>query len=168
MRLNALALTIRGILMAAKATSIRGIMSASLLASVLALGGCGAGGVDVEFDAPILNAAGINLTSKKKDESDLPERPGLVVPPSTAKLPEPGERQANAAQQNWPDDPDLKKKDEAEAKQAARDKYCAEGDWSGKGGISEYDKALGREQRCPSKLGEAVSKTLGGRPAKDE
>ena len=167
MRLNAWTSTIRGIPMAAK-TTFRGVMSVSALASVMALAGCGAaGGVDFEFDAPILNAAGINLTSKKKDESDLPERPGLVVPPSTSKLPEPGERRANA-EQNWPDDPDVKKKNEADAKQAARDKYCAEGDWSGKGGISEYDKALGREQRCPSKLGESVSKTLGGRPAKDE
>lgn len=154
--------------MAAKAISFRGVTGVVALACAFALSACGSnGGVDIEFDAPVLNAVGLNLNSKKKDEADLPERQGLVVPPSTATLPTPGEHQANAAQQNWPDDPDLKKKAQADAKVAAREKYCAEGDWSGKGGIGEYDKATGREQRCPSVLGESLSKTLGGRPDKE-
>ena len=148
--------------------SFRGITGAALaavLGSTLTLGGCAAGGVDVEFDAPILNAVGVNLSSKKKDEADLPERQGLVVPPTTSALPPPGER-ANAAQQSWPDDPDLRKKNVAEAKAAADEKYCREGDWSGKGGIGEYGKTVdGNQQRCPSELGEALNKSFGGRPS---
>ncbi len=144
------------------------VRSGALVAAAfaaLALGGCGADGVDLQIDAPVLNAVGLNLSSKPKEEADLPERQGLVIPPSTAALPVPGERTAVAAQ-NWPTDPDEQKKQKAEVDAAAREKYCREGDWSGKGGIGEYNKNIGREDRCPSKFGEAVSKSLGGGPAK--
>lgn len=156
--------------MAAKAISFRSMTGVAVLASAFVLSGCGSnGGIDIEFDAPVLNAVGLNLNSKKKQEADLPERQGLVAPPSTATLPPPGdgEQQGSASAQNWPDDPDLKKKAQVDAKVAAREKYCAEGDWSGKGGISEYEKATGREQRCPSALGESLNKSFGGRPDKD-
>jgi hypothetical protein len=133
------------------------------LVSTIGLSGCGGnGGVDIEFNAPILEAAGVNLSSKKKDESDLPERPGLVVPPSTATLPPPGERTA-AAQQNWPADKEQIKKAEADAQAAERDRYCREGNWNGKGGIDEF-----HGPRCPSKIGEAISKSIGGGPQKDQ
>jgi hypothetical protein len=135
----------------------------------MALGGCGAGGsgVDLDIDAPVLNAVGLNLSAKPKNEEDLPERPGLVMPPSSAAagaLPPPGER--SAATQNWPVDPDQEKKKKAEVDKAAKEKYCREGDWSGKAGIGEFEKNVGREARCPSKLGEALSKSIGGGEAK--
>jgi hypothetical protein len=137
----------------------RGALVAALAAGV-SLGGCGVGGTDLEIDAPVLNAVGINLSSKPKNEEDLPERQGLVMPPSTGNLPQPGERSAGA--QNWPVDPDQEKKKKVEADAAAREKYCREGDWSGKSGIGEFEKNVGREQRCSSKLGEAISKSIGG------
>ncbi|MEJ2125220.1 MAG: hypothetical protein P8Y67_09505 [Alphaproteobacteria bacterium] len=150
-----------------ESTSIQRIFGAAALAGAFLLGGCGsAGGVDLQIDAPVLNAVGLNLSGKAKDESDLPERPGLVVPPSTSSLPEPGERTGTAAQ-SWPVDADNEKKKVAEAKAAAREKYCAEGDWGSKSDISEFEKATGRQQRCPSKLGKALSKSFGGRPAED-
>jgi hypothetical protein len=135
------------------------------MAGALVLGSCA--GTDVIIDAPILNAVGVNLSSKPKDE-DVPERQGLVMPPSTtAALPQPGERSpANA--QNWPADPDQLKQQKAEADTAAREKYCREGDWSGKAGIGEFEKNVGREARCPSKLGDALSKTIGGGPATEK
>jgi hypothetical protein len=128
----------------------------------MALSGCGVGGVDLEIDAPVLNAVGLNLSSKPKNEEDLPERPTLVMPPAAAAatLPQPGER--TAATQNWPVDPDQEKKKKAEVDAAAREKYCREGDWSNKGGITEFEKNTGREARCPSKLGESLSKSIGG------
>jgi len=129
----------------------------------LALGGCGAGGMDLQVDAPVLDAVGLNLSTKPKNEEDLPERPGLVMPPSTAALPQPGERAANASQ-NWPADPDQQAKQKAQLDAEAKEKYCREGDWSGKGGITEFEKATDRQARCPSKIGEALSKTMGGRP----
>jgi hypothetical protein len=127
-----------------------------------ALGGCGVGGVDLQVDAPVLDAVGLNLSSKPKNDEDLPERQGLVLPPAnaTASLPQPGERAAGA--QNWPVDPDQEKKKKVEADAAAREKYCREGDWSNKGGITEFEKNTGREARCPSKIGEALSKSIGG------
>ena len=138
------------------------------IVAALMLGGCGAAGVDLQVDAPVLDAVGLNLSSKPKQEEDLPERPGLVMPPSataTAALPAPGERTASAAQ-NWPVDPDQQRKKKAELDAEAREKYCREGDWSGKGGITEYDKSIGVQERCPSKIGEAITKSVGGGEAK--
>ncbi len=138
----------------------RAIGIAAFLGAALSLGGCNS--VDLDVDAPILEAAGISLTSKKKDDEDLPERPGIVIPPSTEKLPEPGTHTAAAGPQAWPADPDRIKKQKAEEAAAAREKYCAEGDWSEKANISEFDKNIGKEARCPSKLGEVISKQVGG------
>jgi hypothetical protein len=147
--------------------SIQRLVGATALAGSLMLGGCGsAGGVDLQIDAPILNAVGLNLAGKQADEEDLPERPGLVVPPSTGSLPEPGAR-TGAAAQSWPVDADQKKKDAAAAKAEAREKYCSGEDWDKNSNIDEFDKATGRKQRCPSKLGKALSKSFGGRPAQD-
>jgi hypothetical protein len=147
--------------------SIQRLIGATALAGSLMLGGCGsAGGVDLQIDAPILNAVGLNLAGKQADEEDLPERPGLVVPPSTASLPEPGSHTGPAAQ-SWPVDADQEKKSAAEAKAAARERYCAGEDWGKNNNIDEFDKATGKEQRCPSKLGKALSKSFGGRPAQD-
>ena len=76
-------------------------------------------------------------------------------------LPPPGERAA-AGQQAWPADPDKMKKAEAEAKAAERERYCREGNCDGQGGINEFDGP-----NCPSKLGKALNKTLGGRSGED-
>lgn len=123
------------------------------------LSGCA--GTDVQIDAPILEAAGINLTSKPTPEPDLEENPPLVVPPSTESLPEPGERKTAAAEEQWPEDPDVIAKRKAEKAEKEREEYCEHGDWSGDAGIEEFNKNMGREQRCPSKLGKALSEALG-------
>lgn len=131
-----------------------------LAGASLGLGGCG---TDVQFDAPVLEAVGINLTAKQKDE-DIPERAGIVIPPSTENLPKPGEQQTAAAnrQEAWPEDPDqIKARKEAEAEKA-REEYCREGDWSSDAGIEEFEKNMGRKQRCQSKLGKALSEAVGG------
>lgn len=137
---------------------------AALLGGAMALSGC-ADGVGVEIDAPILNAVGVDLGGKKKDDADLPERTGLIVPPSTESLPPPGTQTAASAKQNWPNDPDKTKKRAAEEKAAAEEKYCREGNWDSKANIDEFNKNIGVEPRCSSKLGTALSKSLGGGPA---
>jgi hypothetical protein len=136
-----------------------------LLGGALALSGCGGVGLDV--DAPILEAAGISLTSKKPDDENLPERTALVLPPSTDKLPEPGQHGA-AADQSWPQDPDKIKKQKAEQAAAAEQEYCQEGKWTDKSNITEFEKDTGTRARCPSKLGKAISKSLGGASAPQE
>ena len=135
---------------------------AALLGGSVALSGC-ADGVGVELNAPILNAVGLDLGGKKKADDDLPERTGLVVPPSTEALPAPGTQTAAASQQNWPNDPDKRKKREAEDKAAAEEKYCREGNWDSKANIDEFNKNIGVEARCQSQLGKALNKSFGGR-----
>jgi len=130
--------------------------------STIALAGCA--GTDVQINAPILEAAGINLTSKPTPEPDLEEKPPLVVPPSTEKLPEPGERKVAAAEEEWPEDPDIIAKRKAEKAEKERERYCREGDWSDDANIEEFRKAIGQEPRCPSRLGEAVSEALTDSP----
>ncbi len=116
--------------------------------SVAALGfGC-AEGMELDINAPLLEAAGINLSSKKAVEPDLPDRPGIVMPPVRDRLPEPGERALAAGGQAWPNDPDQQKKLVAAEAAEKEKKYCREGDWSGKGGITEFNKSVGIEQRC--------------------
>lgn len=145
-------------------------MASRLASFVAALGLAGAlagcAGADVQIDAPILEAAGINLVSKPPPEPDLEENPPLVVPPSTEKLPEPGERRVATAEEQWPEDPDIIAKNKAEKAEAERERYCREGNWSDDGGIEEFRKTLGQEQRCPSQLGKALSEALGGGEAK--
>jgi hypothetical protein len=137
---------------------------ASRLASALAvaclLAGCA--GTDIEIDAPILEAAGINLNSKPPPEPDLEERPPLVLPPDTQRLPEPGTRTAAVDQQVWPDDPDQRAKREAELAEQQRREYCERGDWSGQGNIEEFNRSIGRQERCQTTLGEAFSRGLAG------
>lgn len=141
-----------------KASRIASLIAAAGLAGALA----GCAGTDVQINAPILEAAGINLVSKPPPEPDLEEKPPLVVPPDTQRLPKPGERQVAAAEEEWPEDPDIIAAKKAETAEKERERYCREGDWSDEGGIEEFRKALGQEQRCPSQLGKAISESLGG------
>ncbi len=124
--------------------------------TVFMLSGCA--GTDVEINAPILEAAGINLMGKKKEEPDLPDRPGIVVPPTT-NLPEPGPRQVAAApNEAWPQDSDqIRKAKDLEAERQAEE-YCRQGDWSGRGGIDEFNKSTGAAQRCRAKYLEEIIK----------
>jgi len=151
--------------MATRRKSIKLARIGALSGLALMLAGCG--GADVQVNAPILEAAGINLTSKPPPEPDLEEKPPLVVPPSTEKLPEPGERKVATAEEQWPEDPDKIAKRKAEKAEKERERYCREGDWSGEGGIEEFDKNMGRKQRCQSSFGQALSEALGGTSSSD-
>lgn len=132
------------------------------------LAGC-SDGTDFELHAPLLDAAGLKLvTNDSKKADDLTERAPLVLPP-TSDLPVPGQSQAaQAAEARLPRDPDQVKKDAEKRKKAEKEKYCREGDWSGKGGIGEFDKAVGRDHRCASKLGEALNRTFSNTSASEE
>jgi hypothetical protein len=138
----------------------------AVVGAALVVGGCEGSGVDFEFNAPILEAAGLNLTSKKKQDENVPERAGLVLPPSTDTLPEPGTRTAAAApRQAWPQDADqIRTQREAELA-AAEQAYCKDGQWPEKMDITEFNKATGREPRCQSNFSKALSKSVGGGPA---
>jgi hypothetical protein len=130
-----------------------------LLFAVISAGltACGGG---VYVDAPVLEAVGINLNEKEVEE-DIPERAGIVIPPSTDKLPKPGET-VTASTQSWPQDAENLKKRKEEEEAAAREEYCRNGKWNG-GNIDEFEKNTNPlEARCSSRLADSVSKALGG------
>lgn len=145
---------------------MKNLVRCVVLPGVLSLGIAGCGGGDIYYDVPALEAVGINL-NEKPEEADVPERAGIVLPPSTDKLPEPGQRTASAGAQNWPVDPELEKKRKEEADAAAREEYCKNGKWTG-GNIDEFEKNVGEEQRCQSGFMGAVSKAIGGGSAEED
>src|SRR5690606_15890996 len=63
--------------------------------ALLALPGCG--GVDgVEFNGKVFEAVGLTGALGKKEEPKTEPRAPLVLPPSTERLPEPGQGGASA------------------------------------------------------------------------
>ena len=111
--------------MAARRNGLRFASLGAAFGLAGALAGCA--GADVQIDAPILEAAGINLVSKPPPEPDLEEKPPLVVPPDTQRLPKPGERQVAAAEEQWPEDPDKIAAKKAKKAEKERKRYCREG-----------------------------------------
>lgn len=82
--------------------------AALLFAAVL--GGCADGGVELQggvFDA--LGVSSNALSSKKAGDVTVAERQSLVIPPSTDRLPVPGEDGSVAASTALPIDPEARK-----------------------------------------------------------
>lgn len=91
---------------------------------LISLAACGTD--DVVLEGKLFEAAGIagGLTQKKKTPK-VKARSGLILPPA-AHLPEPGKRAVAQDDQNWPDDPDVRRKRLAAQTEAGRKKYCTE------------------------------------------
>jgi len=120
------------------------------------MGGCAATD-QIEFQGKIFEMAG--LTNREKKESVPVERPPLVVPPSK-KLPQPGPRQAVAAPQNWPVDPDeVAKKNEAKEKKRL-EKYYRDGDFSDKAGIEEFEYITNERDRRPGMASKTANEII--------
>ena len=75
--------------------SYRNVFAGLMMSSTAILLSACDGGVDLDINAPILEAAGVNikesLMGKPAPEPDLPERGPLVLPPKSADLPAPGQ-----------------------------------------------------------------------------
>jgi hypothetical protein len=132
--------------------SMKGLAAAIILGAFAA--GC-EGGVDLDVNAPILNAAGVNvkeaLMGKPAPEPNLPDRGPLVLPPQHASLPVPGQPAQSAALNNaqWPTDPEEAKKQAAKDAAAKQDDYCKNGEWTGeKRNIDQFNKNTGQDTRC--------------------
>ena len=148
-----------------------GLKAAVALAAILGLSACD--GIDsVEVNAPLLDAVGLNLTGKPKPEPDLPDRAPLVVPPTAEKLPEPGERPVQVAAaangEQWPQDPDLMRKEAEERAAAERREYCKNGNWSKNANIDDFRRNSGIEARCRPEWIENVIKAREAQAAKTE
>lgn len=102
---------------------LRAVLAAT--AAGLLLAGCGAG--DVELNGKIFDAMGVsNATKVKSEDANLKPRQGLVVPPTTASLPEPGTGRSVEAEADlaFINDPDRKKTlDQAELARRQAE-YC--------------------------------------------
>ena len=100
---------------------------AFVAASSLALGACG--GIDgVELNGGVFDAMGIGSNSARDKEPVVPQRAGLVMPPTTAALPAPG-AQANdvsvaAANPAWPVDPEERRRQQTAAVRQQHDAWC--------------------------------------------
>ncbi len=130
--------------------SLKGLAAALTFGALLAA----CGGVDMDVNAPILNAAGLNvkeaLMGKPVPSPNLPERPPLVLPPPNAALPVPGQGTQTAINnQQWPKDPEDAKKKAAKEAAAKKEDYCKNGDWSGDhGNIDTFNKNANQDTRC--------------------
>ncbi len=89
------------------------LIAAGILSISVGLGGCA--GTDVELKVPGMD---LMKLGGKKSEKKVAARSGLVIPPSTTKLPDPDAAAARsqAHEQAWPDDPDNQKKKLAKLK----------------------------------------------------
>jgi len=149
--------------MFASRKNVLGVSAAVALAALLA--GCD-GGPDLEINAPLLDAAGVNvketLMGKPAPEPNLQERAPLVMPPPHAPLPVPGETPQLASAQAWPTDPEEAKRQAKKDAEAKRKEYCKSGDWSeGKSGdIDKFNKNVNQDVRCrPDWISRAIGTT---------
>lgn len=101
------------------------LASAVAFAAALLMTGCGSG--DIDLNGKIFDAMGVSsATQKKEREPKVAARTGLVVPPNTGSLPEPGsgptaDVEADVALINDPDRRKVQDKADLERQQA---EYC--------------------------------------------
>lgn len=91
----------------------------------LGLSGCGAG--DVELNGKIFDALGVSsATQQKSGDPKVAARNGLVMPPSTGSLPEPGSGVAPAAEADiaFINDPDRKRSMDQNELARRQAEYC--------------------------------------------
>ncbi len=132
--------------------------------ALLSLPGC-AGGLDgVEFNGKVFDAVGLTGALGKKQEPKTEPRSPLVLPPSSERLPEPGQGDAPPPMQTaqaWPNDPDKQKAADGAAKKKAQDDYCRDGNWKEKALGDDMAAKNGPNGSCGS-LFSTISKTILG------
>ncbi|MGE0767376.1 MAG: hypothetical protein AB7L90_12990 [Hyphomicrobiaceae bacterium] len=123
--------------------------------ALLALPGCG--GIDgVELNGKVFEAVGLTgALGGKKSEPKTEQRAPLVLPPSTERLPEPGESVAppapvQTAQAAWPNDPDKQRVASESAKNKAQADYCRDGNWKERAMGDDLAASQGPNGSCGS------------------
>lgn len=113
--------------------SVRATLVMATIAAASSLGGC-SGGDGVELNGRIFDAMGISTSAlgANRSEPQLAPRAPLVMPPTTARLPDPNAVPAPpevAADQSWPADKDQQRVASAVDKKRQQDDYCRKGNW---------------------------------------
>lgn len=113
------------------------------------LTGCG---YDVQLNGAVFDMMGVSGSSSgSKKEPQMANRAGLVLPPSTDRLPVPGAEPQKAAQSDasWPVDPEQRKVDVAMAERRAHEEYCKKALLDAKAqGNSAHEAVIGPQGRC--------------------
>lgn len=112
------------------------------LASTLLLIGCADG---IDLNGKVFDWMGVSPAAQeaRRYEPNVAERAPLVVPPNTARLPEPGSEKApDLAQMPWPDDPEQRKVREARERERLHQAYCSgEAQWK--------ERVLNKDNNAP-------------------
>lgn len=105
---------------------LKGIALAGSLAFAAIAGGC-AGYDGIELQGGVFDALGLSSTNQKKlADTKVEPRPGLVLPPSTERLPEPATGSIAAAPQAeaWPVDPEDRRASNRAELEKRHKAYC--------------------------------------------
>lgn len=141
----------------------------ALMVAAASLGACG--GVDgVELNGKIFDALGVSGDPfAKKDEPKTQARAPLVLPPDTSKLPEPGSAPGpgsplttGAVNPQWPRDSEAQKMADANARKAAQEKYCQDGNWKQKAVKDEIRADSGPDGQCGGSIFSVIGNSLFG------
>jgi hypothetical protein len=103
--------------------AIRMLATGAAAVTLAALGGCADG---IELQGGVFDALGVSTTSitgKRADSTKVAARPGLVLPPSTDRLPVPGD-DVTTGSAAWPVDPDQAKKVDRATLEAQQKAVC--------------------------------------------
>lgn len=136
-------------------------LAASAVLASLALTGCGFG--DVEFNGAVFEYMGLANNGKSREEPKLPPRAGIVLPPDTAKLPEPGSADVAAAPpgEAWPVDPEQSKVAAAEELDRKHEAFCRDALWRARAAGQTDAQITGPKGSCnPSILRNLTGKDI--------
>lgn len=127
---------------------------ATVISGAALLGGCADG---VEINSPLLDSVGLSTAAlSKKEEPKVAPRAPLVMPPSSQRLPEPGQAPGPvvAADPSWPKDRDQERAAAAGQKQSKQAQYCRDGNWKERSMDSGYGHTVGPDGKvCGSIFG---------------
>lgn len=92
-------------------------------AASLLLSGCADG---LDLNGKVFDWMGVSASalSARRDEPKLAERAPLVLPPNSARLPEPGSGQSPQTAMAWPSDEDQRRVREAQERERLHQAYC--------------------------------------------
>lgn len=136
-------------------------LAASAMMASLALSGCGFG--DIEFKGGVFEAMGLANNGGGRAEPKIAPRSGIVLPPDSEKLPEPGATQvaAPAPDEAWPVDPEERKLAAAEELDRQHEEFCREAMWRARAAGGDEAQVTGPKGSCnPSLLRSLTGKDI--------
>jgi hypothetical protein len=134
-----------------------GTSIAVMLVAGVALSGCA--GQEVEFEGKVFDVVGLSGIGKPKQDKQIEARAPLVMPPSK-QLPEPGPKEQVASPNNWPVDPDERRKQDLADQKDALERYYREGDFTDRAGIEEFEHITGKWDRRPGVLSKKANEAI--------